>query len=57
MIWLDKHGEPVEFIMNRPMTNFIRWLLHVSIYESVLNRRGWFRTTDGGLCDFRDWWG
>ncbi len=28
MIWIDKYGWPLEMVNGRPITNFIRILLH-----------------------------
>ena len=52
MIWLDKHGWPVEFIRNRRITNLIRWLFHARLCLSIRQRNRWQRVVCGsGLVD------
>ena len=51
MIWLDKHGYPVEFISGRPIINCIRWVLHASVRRSLRERGRWQRKTGYGLVD------
>jgi hypothetical protein len=43
MIWLDKRGWPVEFVIGSRAINFVRWLLHASILQTIRNRKGWRR--------------
>ena len=49
-IWLDVHGWPIEFIMNRPIVNFIRWRHLISLYESDENAMRWYRVEGGFQC-------
>lgn len=42
LIWVDKGGWPVTYFKGRPITNFIRWMLHAK-------RRAWWFRVDGGL--------
>jgi len=52
MVWLDKHGWPVEFIRGRTFVNAIRWVLHAKIGTSIRQRGRWQKTKDGqGLTD------
>ncbi len=41
-IWITKLGWPVTWYRNRPVTNFIRWMLHAR------GRAWWYRSDEGG---------
>ena len=51
MIWLDRTGYPLVRIKHRPVVNMIRWLLHVSLWNSFRMRGRWQRVQRGGLTD------
>ena len=43
MIWVNRRGIPLEFIIRSPLTNFLRWLFQADVLRSFrsreLNRR------------------
>ena len=49
MIWTDKMGWPVESIKGQRRLNFIRWFLHVSLWETWRNRKRWYRNQMGWI--------
>lgn len=56
MVFLDKHGWPVERIMNRPITNFFRLLF---LTKSIVSNDTWKKIEEkqqksngcGGRCE------